>query len=279
MRPFSYEKLSYLTAKGDSFLLRHGPRRFPDKAVEILREVALHEEFDYRDLLRRSFSFSHEQNFKRLEFSDLPVTVARGKRCFIDVYFWRRRPTTIHNHHFTGAFQCLLGKNVEREFTWQEERKLSRFHALGKLTVTRTNTILPGDIHAIRLQDEFIHQSHHHADLTVNLCFRTPDLPGKRLSNFLYSGVKIEKDSDSLRRAEVLYAYACLEEFAPSELRLKREDTLNFLFHTLRTTQNPRILGLQKKLQRDMKGLLGVDVPKLLARHEGVLEKIMMEEA
>lgn len=276
MRSFPTKTLSSLIHEADSYLKHHGPETFSQKATDLLREAALHEHFDYRDLLKRSFSFKHEQNFKRLEFSDLPLTVARGKSCFIDVYFWRRRPTTIHNHHFTGAFQCLMGLNEETEFSWKLERKISKFHSLGKLSERKKTIIKPGDVQSIRLQDKFIHQSHHHADLTVNLCFRTPDIASKRLSNFLFSGVKIEKDSESLRRAEVLYTYATMEEVVLEELNLKNEDILNFMFHTLGTTQNPRIIKLQKKLSDKIKREKGVDVSRLINHHEKTLEKIQL---
>ena len=272
----NFQKVARLVKAGDAFLLKNGSFHFHEKAPELLSEACLHESFDVQEVLKRVFAFKHEQNFKRLEFSDLPLTIARGEHCFIDVYFWRRRPTTVHNHHFTGAFQCLYGLNHEREYSWKKERKLTKFHTLGKLTEVETNVIRPGHVQAIDFQDKFIHQSHHHADLTVNLCFRTPDVPGKNLSNFLFSGLKIEKESESLRRAEVLYAFSRIGDVKLRELKLKDEDLLNFLLHTIGTSENPRLLAIQKELLKKVKNEMGIDVARLLREHDKALDEIQL---
>lgn len=271
------KRVSQLIKEGDAFLKVKKPGDFPPKARELLGMARLHEGFDHRELLRNSFSLKVEQNFKRLEFSDLPLTIGRGEHCFVDVYLWRRRPTTVHNHHFTGAFQCLSGVNVETLYSWKTTRKLTRFHSLGKLEELTTNVLKSGDVQSITLQDRFIHQTHHHADLTVNLCFRTPDIPGKNLANFLFSGLRIEKDSESLRTAEVLYKYSGIDTLRPGDLALANEDVLNFLLHTLGTSKNPRLLRLQRELERKMKIELGIEVSKLLREHDKILDELQLQ--
>ncbi len=265
-----------LVRKGDEFLA-HQDRGFHTRAAELLGHANLAELYDYSELVEYSFrgQFRPAQNFTASEFSNLPLTVVRGERCFIDVYFWRRNPTTIHNHHFTGAFQCLRGKNIDTEFSFRKVQKLTRLHALGDLVEHQTREVRPGDVQAIDLQDKFIHQNHHHGELTVNLCFRTPDAPGKNLANFLYSGLRFEKDRAALIRAKRLYDFSLIDAVEPRKLDLTLTDAVDFILNTHGTgSSHPRVLGLQKFLHAKVKRETGVDLFKLLGSHQKRLEEI-----
>jgi hypothetical protein len=265
-----------LVRAGDEFLARH-PKNFHGHAAELLLAAKLPELYDYSELVEASFrrGFGHEQNFKAGEFSDLPITIARGDACFIDVYFWRRNPTTIHNHHFTGAFQCIRGKNLDSEYRFRRGRALTPFHVLGELTELRTREVNPGDVAAIALQDKFIHQNHHHGELTVNLCFRTPDHPGKNLANFLYSGLKFEKDHRVLARARRLYEFAVMDTIDVEKLEVTLSDAFNFVLNTYGSgSAHPSVLKVQKFLQKKIARETGVDLAKLLRAHDRRLEEI-----
>lgn len=277
MKSLFFKTAQTLTVQGDQFIQRFGHKKFHEQAAELLGKAKLHENFDYKDLVASSFAprFVDWQNFKAMEFSDLPLTIARGKECFIDVYFWRRRPTTIHNHHFNGAFQCLRGVNVDTAFKFEKERSLTRFHTLGSLIEKRTSELRPGDVEAIDLQDKFIHQNHHHDDLTVNLCFRTPDYQGKNLSNFLYSGLKIEKDSTSIMRAQRLLAFTRIDDFDVKKIDINLIDALNFLYYTYDSgLTHPRFLKVQKFLSKKVKDELGISLPDLMQKHEARIDEI-----
>ena len=78
----------------------------------------------------------------------------------------------------------------------KKEKKLGRFHELGVLKLKQTRHLIPGNVADIGLMDKFIHQNHHQADLTVTLCFRTPQVNSKSLSNYLSSGLRFEKNHD-----------------------------------------------------------------------------------
>jgi hypothetical protein len=265
-----------LVRKGDQFLARH-PSKFHKEASELLATANLHDHYDYSEIVEQSFhnQFKHEQNFTSSEFSDLPITIARGERCFIDVYYWRRNPTTIHNHHFTGAFQCLRGKNIDSEFRFRRKQKITPFHTIGELEEIHSREVRPGDIQPINLQDKFIHQNHHHGDLTVNLCFRTPDYPGKNLANFLYSGLKFEKDRMVLARARRLYDFALIDEISPEKLNINLSDAFNFVLNTHGSgTSHPRILAIEKFLKKKITRETGVDLSKLLRTHDQSLDKM-----
>lgn len=266
-----------LTKLGDHFIKNNGARKFHEEASALLQEARMHERFDFQNLVSGSFSrkFTHEQNFKSFEFSDLPVTIARGEHCFIDLYFWRRRPTTIHNHHFTGAFQCLTGANVELKYKFIKKNALTKFHVQGELKEVEEKKVLPGDIQRIDLQDRFIHQSYHQADITVNLCFRTPDFKSNNLANFFYPGLKYEKDFQTLQKAQRLYAFALIDKIDPDKIDIAPEVALTFLIETMQNgSSHPSLVHIQKKLLSRVKKELSFDFKKLIHSHECYLDEI-----
>jgi hypothetical protein len=264
-----------INQKGDQFIKRHGIEEFHKKASELLLKSHILEKFEIRPIVESVFNTKNIQHFKNLEFSDLPITISQGESCFIDIYFWRRRPTVIHNHHFTGAFMCLSGSNVDLEFKFKKTTKLGKFHDLGELTLKQTRNLLPGDIAEIDFMGKFIHQNHHQANLTVNLCFRTPQDPKKSLSNYLYSGLRYEKNVDLLARVGRLHKMLDLGLFDPDKIKISNDDAINFLIQTHETrSQNPRLLNLRKELLKRIKNEFGVSVSSMLKEHEVMMEKI-----
>ena len=267
-----------LVKKGDAFIAEHGVKKFHQKASELLSHSDLHKLYDYQSIVELTFEAESRKivpNFSSLEFSDLPLTIARGKHCFIDLYFWRRRPTVIHNHHFTGAFQCLFGSNVDLEFSYLQKTKFGKFHSMGEVKVTKTHEVKSGDIQPIAPLDKFIHQNHHHADLTVNLCFRTSDIQKNHLSNYLYSGLRYEKNPLLLSRAEKLLRFTQLEKFNFKALELDLDDALAFLIRTDGfETQNKIFLELQSYLKEKVKKETGLNITKLFDEHETILNKL-----
>ena len=272
------ELVKKMNRKGDLFIKKNGTKEFHKKASELLADAGLEKHFNFESIVQSAFSDKHSQHFKNLEFSDLPVTIANGENCFIDVYFWRRRPTVIHNHHFIGAFMCLFGGNVDLEFKFKKERKLGKFHDMGELVLKNTRKIVPGDIAEIAYMDKFIHQNHHQAELTVNLCFRTPQAPGKSLSNYLYTGLRYEKNTELLGRVGRLMKFIDLGVFDPNKVNINHDDAINFLIQTFETrSQNPRLLKLRKQLEKRINSDLGVDISQLLTEHDLRMEKIENE--
>lgn len=264
-----------INRQGDSFIRKNGIKEFHKKASELLSISDLSGNFNFEEIVQSAFDNKHPQHFKSLEFSDLPITIAQGENCFIDVYFWRRRPTVIHNHHFTGAFMCLTGSNVDLEFTFKRERKLGKFHDLGTLELKHTRHVLPGDIAEIPFMDKFIHQNHHQAELTVNLCFRTPQDETKSLSNYFYSGLRYEKNSELLGRVARLLRFVDLGVFNPEKVNITNDDAINFLIQTYDSrSENPRLLKLKSTLEKRVKKELGVEIPKLIKEHDLKMEKI-----
>lgn len=267
-----------LVKKGDRFIAQYGVKEFHKKAADLLADGSMAQAYDYQQLVTESFKPSfhrHTQNFEGFEFSDLPITLARGENCFIDIYFWRRRPTVIHNHHFVGAFQCLHGSNLDLEFQFKEKKKIGKYHAMGEVKLLQSHFLQKGDIQAIAPLDKFIHQNHHHADLTVNLCFRTGDIKKNSLSNYLFSGLRYEKNPLLLGRVERLLRFTNLEKFSFKELDLTLDDAMYFLIRTDgSTSQNKNFLNLKSHFEKMVKKDTGLSITRLFDQHEAELEKI-----
>lgn len=256
-----------LVKRGDEFISTHGPLKFFNTASALLAEAKLHEAFQLEDLIKASFSdnFNQNQNYGSFQFSDLPVTIAMGEHCFLDLYFWRRRPTTIHNHHFTGSFQCLEGINVDLEFEYVKEKSLGLYHDLGQLRLRHSRTLVKGDIAPIDLLDKFIHQNHHQAELTINACFRTPDIGEINLSNYTYSGLRNEQHPYVLDRISRLLSFINVGDFDVKSLNLTSDDAINFLIRTYKSdSKNKKMLEVRSY----MKSLVEQDIDHLLDVHE-----------
>jgi hypothetical protein len=254
---------------GDQFIEKFGIREFHHKAAELLATADFAGKYDLQSIAEICFNSGPTQNFKHLEFSDLPVTLSYGTHCFIDLYFWRRRPTVIHNHHFAGAFTCLTGNNVDLEFKFTKTRKLGKYHDLGELKLKRSRRLSPGDIAEIGLMNKFIHQNHHHADLTVNLCFRTPQLPARSLSNYLYSGLRFEKNAELLGRVGRLQRLLNIGAFDHRKLELTLDDAIQFLIQSYESkSQNPRLIKLRKILDQRVRRETGLNIDSMMDYHE-----------
>lgn len=266
-----------LTQKGDAYLSEHGPLKFHEKAHSLLIEARLHEVYRFEDLVGATFSdeFNTNQNYGSFQFSDLPVTISQGKHCFLDLYFWRRRPTVIHDHHFTGAFQCLEGNNVDLEFEFVKSKKIGAYHDLGEVRLKQTRNLLKGDIAPIDLLDKFIHQNHHQADLTINACFRTPDIGATNLSNYLYSGLRFEKHPELLNRVNRLLSFINIGAFNLKDLNLNIDDAINFMIRTYRSeSRSTKFLETRSYLKAMVQTQTGLDLDFLMDQHEIKMDDI-----
>ena len=271
------EKAKLLTRKGDEFLARSGDKDFHQQARSLLADAKLSESYDFQQLVEASFrsDFSHQQNFSSFQFSDLPLTLAYGEHCFIDLYFWRRRPTVIHNHHFSGAFMCLEGSNLDFEYQFYPGQSFGRFHSSGSVELVQTRVIKAGDSAEIDFQDKFIHQNHHHSDLTINVCFRTPEKTGFNIANFLSSGLRFEKDAELLYRSEKLKRFLALGKFDFEKLELGIDDAIYFLIdHFGSSSKNTLLLKLKGTLEERVKRETGLDIDQLMILHEKKLDQL-----
>jgi hypothetical protein len=269
-----------INRKGDQFIKKNGTKEFHKIATDLLIGSNFAKSFNYQDIVSAAFesTTSLKQNFRQLEFSDLPLTLSRGENCFIDIYFWRRRPTVIHNHHFSGAFMCLDGNNVDLEFEFKKSKKVGKYHDIGSLELVSTRNLKAGDVATIAPLDKFIHQNHHQAELTVNLCFRTPEIGEKNLSNYLFSGLRFEKNPVLIGRVSRLRRFIDLGQFKFKDVNITTDDAVNFLIQNHRTNSlNPRLVKVMKTLDQRLQDEFDLNVTKLMDDHEKHFEKLENE--
>lgn len=269
---------SEINKEGDEFIRKNGTREFHHFAADLLNKHPMHKHYNFEELAQFIFQDGTTgiQNFRSLEFSDLPVTIARGEFCFIDLYFWRRRPTVIHNHHFSGAFMGLVGKNVDLEFSFSSRKKIGKHHEFGELTLKHEKAIAPGDIVPIAPLDGFIHQNHHQAELTVNLCFRTPEMPGENLSNYLYSGLKFTKDPELLCRTAHLRRLIDLGKLDVKALNLGLDDTMAFVIENHGSkSANPFFAEVMDVCYAKVRNETGLQITELINAHDEKCDALM----
>lgn len=173
---------------------------------------------------------------------------------------------------------CLEGSNLDFEYSFTPIKQLGKFHAQGELKLVSTRVIKRGDSAEIDFQDKFIHQNHHHSDLTVNLCFRTPEQTGSNIANFLYSGLRFEKDPHLLYQVEKLKRFTALGEFDFETLPFSLDEALYCLIDNYQSPiMNSTWLKLKAFLEIRVKQETGLDVSALMDQHEKTLDQLQDE--
>jgi hypothetical protein len=144
----------------------------------------------YRHLERFNWDFNQEsvlqllnqlgplpiQSFPNREFGEIPFTLFRDDFFFLDLYIWNKFETSIHDHHFCGAFKLLAGRSHQHVYEFTESEVIDPLISKGKLTKIRSENLKIGSIQKIEAGDKFIHQVCHLGHPTVTLCVRTTNL-------------------------------------------------------------------------------------------------------
>lgn len=173
---------------------------------------------------------------------------------------------------------CLSGNNVDHEFTFKQEKKLGKCFATGALELKEKRILKAGEAVPIAPLNKFIHQNHHQADLTVNICFRTPDFEKKYISHYLYSGVRFEKNPELLARANYLRRFIDLGEFDLNSIKLSTDDAFTFLLQNYGTNSgNKNLQKLMKLLLGKIKDEHGLNVAEMLDLHDQKMEEFENE--
>lgn len=170
------------------------PNEFAVQASDLLAHSNIHKYFNHEtisELLKyRKYPIHY---YSQLQFSDVPLTLFRNEKFFLEIYFWKNKDTDIHDHHFTGAFKMLSGEQNQIELGFTEKKKISPFLSSGSLRVKKLRSMEPGDTQTILLGKDFIHQSlHSHTKITANICLRTPTIDGHDLSGYYFHGYKLK---------------------------------------------------------------------------------------
>ena len=106
-------------------------------------------------------------------FGEPPVRVFVGPRFYIEALFWMDGTTSIHQHHFSGAFTLLDGTSIHCRYSFREEERVSTRLLCGELRLSGAEFLRPGDVRAIRSGNGFIHSVFHLDRPSVSIVVRT----------------------------------------------------------------------------------------------------------
>jgi hypothetical protein len=117
------------------------------------------------------------QSYPNDEFGEVPFTVFRHEKFFIDIYIWNIHNTSIHDHNFTGAFKLLNGQSKKLNFEFIVEQEITQNFFKGELKSFGTQDFNCGDREIILPYDKYIHKISHLTNPSVTLLIRTNGAP------------------------------------------------------------------------------------------------------
>lgn len=161
---------------------------FADISRQCLAAVAV--EADHETFLRRLLHLDYpRQGYPNREFGDAAVTVARNADFRIDVYVWNGgHDTSIHDHHFTGAFRPIFGVSRQHRFVFETESDRGLGLTEGVLRHCATRSVSGEGAVEIPTGDRLIHLVEHLGEPTVTVCVRTDSAPGHYLNAYWFPG-------------------------------------------------------------------------------------------
>ncbi len=157
----------------------YSEQAFPDIAAQALIESQLPGKIDPWDIIRwvHTATTLPEQQDIEGRFGNPPVTLFRGSRFYIDVYYWLDGTTSIHQHSFCGAFQVLLGSSIHSRYSFQEDTVINEHFSAGKITLEEVQLLSLNDVRTIRPGRNFIHSLFHLDRPSATITIRTDHTP------------------------------------------------------------------------------------------------------
>jgi hypothetical protein len=157
----------------------YNEQAFPEIAAQALTESDLPSRIDPWDIVRwvHTAATLPEQQDVDGRFGNPPITLFRGSRFYIDVYFWLDGTTSIHQHSFCGAFQVLLGSSIHSRYSFQEQQVINEHFSAGKITLEEVHLLSLKDVRTIRPGRDFIHSLFHLDRPSATITIRTDHTP------------------------------------------------------------------------------------------------------
>ena len=227
------------------------PQTFPGICSRILGELEIN--FCYKEILKfLSTNKLPRQTFAKREFGDLPLTLFRHKDFSMEIYTWHQADTSIHDHHFCGAFKVIKGSSIQKtfSFTLDPSSKKSSFLQVGELKVNETRKLFPGDVQEIALNEKFIHQVIHLEHPTITLIIRSNNL-SEMLNCYYPKSIRIKYSVNHSLISKITDLFLYLWETKKEEalpMFLKKLDQLSDR-DALTITTEPRINLPQELLE------------------------------
>lgn len=146
---------------------------FPEIAEDALAAADAVNAIDPWDIIRQLHTGPHLPVQEEHDFSDLPLTLYRAPRFFIEVYYWMDGTTSLHQHGFSGAFQVFLGSSIHSQYVFENERKINAHFSLGEINLKDVQLLRQGNIRRIHPGRPFIHSLFHLERPSVTITVRT----------------------------------------------------------------------------------------------------------
>lgn len=153
---------------------------FPEIAATAIAEADCVNRIDPWDVIRYLHSNYHLPHQEDDDFSDLPLTLYRGPRFSIEVYYWLDGTTAIHQHGFAGAFHVLLGSSIHSSYSFANERKINARFSVGQVILEQVELLGQGAIRQINPGRSFVHSLFHLDRPSVTITVRTYSAPSAK---------------------------------------------------------------------------------------------------
>lgn len=153
----------------------YSEQAFPDIAAQALVEAELPGRVDPWDIIRwvhNATSLPEQQDVEG-RFGNPPITLFRGPRFYIDIYFWLDGTTSIHQHSFCGAFQVMLGSSIHSRYSFQEDAVINEHFSVGNISLEEVQLLSLRDVRTIRPGRNFIHSLFHLDRPSATITIRT----------------------------------------------------------------------------------------------------------
>lgn len=151
----------------------------PDIAVDALKRASLPEKVSAWEVLEWSLQqiqLPHQADLPA-RFGEPPITIYRGPRFHIDVYFWFEGTTAIHQHGFCGAFQVMLGSSIHSWYEFETREVINKFTEIGDMSLKVCELLEVGDVQAIWAGRQYIHSLFHLDHPSATIVVRTNQSP------------------------------------------------------------------------------------------------------
>ena len=171
------------------------PSAFPQICQQHLAEIPI--DMDCTTFVEQllQLDYPSRQGYPDKEFGNVAITVAGNADFRIDVYVWNiGRDTSIHDHHFTGAYRPIYGISKQLSFSFEPEIECDAGLTKGILRHCETRTIANDDAAEIPLGEKLIHLVEHIGFPTVTVCIRTHNLASHHLNEYLFPGYRLVHD-------------------------------------------------------------------------------------
>lgn len=155
--------------------LNYDEKVFHEVATRALIEIQLHNKIAPLDPARwaaHSLSIPNQRD-REQKFGEPPITVYRGDRFDIEIYYWLDGTTSIHEHGFCGAFAVLDGSSIHSRYGFNEKEVFNSRLAIGDLNLIECELLKSGDVRPIIAGEELIHALFHLERPSVSVVIRT----------------------------------------------------------------------------------------------------------